>query len=291
MNPDFHEDPGAFGGLPETPLYAASRFAVLPLAYDGTSTWLKGADQGPAAMLVASANMELYDIETDCEPWREGIVTLRPMGGYPTPEDMVADVRRVTSGLLQDGKTVVGLGGEHSVSIGLIQEHAARHPGLVVLQFDAHSDTRPEYEGSPNNHACVMARAAEVCDYVQVGIRSMDAAETAALDRKRTLFAHDLGTPEQVLARILPLLDGPVYITIDLDVLDPAEMPSTGTPEPGGMRYRDLVRILAGVCRSKQVVGFDVVELMPNANNRAPDFLAARLAYQLMAYLTAFVKE
>lgn len=286
-----HQDPGAFGGLTECCDRETARFAVLPVAYDGTSTWLKGADRGPLAMLEASANMELYDIETDSEPWRAGIVTMAPLEGFATPEQMTDAVREAAARLIAEGKAVIGLGGEHSVSIGLIQAHAARYAGLNVLQLDAHADTRETYEGSAHNHACVMARAREICPIVQVGIRSMDAAETATLDRKRTLFGHDLGSPEQVLDRILPLLDGPVYITIDLDVLDPAEMPSTGTPEPGGMHYRDLVRILAGVCRSKQVVGFDVVELMPGDSNRAPDFLAARLVYQLMAYLTVYVKE
>lgn len=291
MNLRLHADPGAFGGLPVPSDYRTSRFAVLPVAYDGTSTWQKGADAGPAAVLVASANMELYDIETDSEPWRSGIVTMAPHQGYPSPEAMVADVRATTDRLLRDGKTVVGLGGEHSVTIGMVQAHAARHPGLTVLQFDAHADTRPMYEGSANNHACVMARVAEVCNYVQVGIRSMDAAEKASLDPGRTLFGHQVGEPQAVLEWLLPRLTGPVYVTVDLDVLDPSEMPSTGTPEPGGMRYRQLVEILAGVCRRRQVVGFDVVELMPRPENRAPDFLAARLVYHLMACVIAFDKE
>jgi agmatinase len=280
-----NDDPGAFGGLPDAPLYDAARFAVLPIPYDGTSTWQKGADRGPQAILDASANMELYDIETDSEPWLAGIVTMAAAEGHATPEAMVEQVRGIADGLIADGKTVVGLGGEHSVSIGLIQAHAARHPGLTVLQFDAHGDSRDEYEGSKCNHACVMARAAECADYVQVGIRSMDAAEKASLKRERTIFAHEIDDLDQVAARILGRIDGPVYVTIDLDVLDPSEMPSTGTPEPGGLSYRQLTRLLAAVCREKKVVGFDVVELMPRGENRAPDFLACRLVYQLMAYM------
>ncbi len=285
MTLDTHQDPGAFGGLTECCDPATSRFAVLPIAYDGTSTWLKGADRGPEAMLEASANMELYDIETDSEPWRSGIVTMAPLAGYDTPEDMVAAVKAAAAGLLEQGKTVVGLGGEHSVSIGLIQAHAARFPGLNVLQFDAHSDTRQEYEGSANNHACVMARAAEICPYVQVGIRSMDAAEKELLDPARTFFGHEFTASDEQIAAVIARLDGPVYVTIDLDVLDPSEMPSTGTPEPGGMRYLQLVKVLRQVCAARQVVGFDVVELLPSQQNKAPDFLAARLVYQLMAYL------
>jgi agmatinase len=281
-----HDKPGAFGGLPAECAIDAARFAVMPIPYDGTSTWLKGADRGPQAILDASANMELYDIQTDSEPWLAGIVTLAPIAGHDSPEAMAAAVRTTTADLIEAGKTVVGLGGEHSVSIGLIQAHAARYPGLTVLQFDAHGDTRDSYEGSEYNHACVMARAAEVCAYVQVGIRSLDMAEKHKLVPGRTFFAHQYTASAEQMQQIIALLDGPVYITIDLDVLDPAEMPSTGTPEPGGMAYRDLVRSLDAVCAACNVVGFDVVELLPNAQNKAPDFLAARLVYQLMAFLT-----
>jgi agmatinase len=285
MTRDLHEDPGAFGGLPEAPVYDGARFAVLPIPYDGTSTWQKGADKGPAALLAASANMELYDIETDSEPWRAGIVTLAPQAGFATPEAMVESVRAEATALIADGRTVVGLGGEHSVSIGLIQAHAARWPGLTVLQFDAHGDTRDQYEGSRCNHACVMARAAECAEYVAVGIRSMDVAERAKLLPGRTIFAHEIDDLAATARRILERIEGPVYITIDLDVLDPSEMPSTGTPEPGGLTYRQLRDLLRAVCRERQVVGFDVVELMPRPEDRAPDFLAARLVYQLMAYV------
>lgn len=288
MTRDLHQDPGAFGGLPEAPDYASARFAVLPIPYDGTSTWQKGADKGPDALLHASANMELYDIETDSEPWRAGIVTMAPQVGFDSPEAMVASVRAETEALLADGRTVVGLGGEHSVSIGLIQAHAAKYPGLTVLQFDAHGDSRDEYEHSKCNHACVMARAAECADYVAVGIRSMDVEEKARLVPGRTIFAHEIEDIDTTARRILDRIKGPVYITIDLDVLDPSEMPSTGTPEPGGLTYRQLKGLLRAVCRERQVVGFDVVELMPRVENRAPDFLAARLTYQLMAFVLSF---
>ena len=266
-------------------MYADARFAVLPIPYDGTSTWQKGADRGPEALLQASANMELYDIETDSEPWRAGIVTLAPQTGFATPEAMVDSVRAEAAAVLADGLTLVGLGGEHSVSIGLIQAHAAKWPGLTVLQFDAHGDSRDQYEGSKCNHACVMARAAECADYVSVGIRSLDVAEKAKLLPGRTIFAHEIESVEETARRILDRFTGPVYITIDLDVLDPSEMPSTGTPEPGGLSYRQLKGLLKAVCRERQVVGFDVVELMPRPENRAPDFLAAKLVYQLMAFV------
>lgn len=281
-----HEDPGAFGSIEPPPGTGEARFAVLPLPYGGTATWQKGTERGPEAILAASAHMELYDIGTDCEPWREGILTMAPAGGFESPQAMVTGVRKAATDLIDRGMTVVGLGGEHSVSIGLIQAHAERYPDLCVLQIDAHADTRDEYEGSRYNHACVMARVAEVCDYVQVGIRSMDASERGHLRGDRVFFPWDLeedetGTRDSVLRS----LGNPVYVTIDLDALDPAEMPSTGTPEPGGLRYRQLVRLLAEVCEKRRVVGFDVVELMPRPENKAPDFLAARLTYQMMALL------
>jgi agmatinase len=267
------------------PDYPGARFCVLPLPYDGTSTWLKGADAGPAAILSASANMELFDIETRREPWRDGIVTMAPVEECPTPATMVDETHRAARSLIADGKFVVGLGGEHSVSIGLIRAQAERHPGLTVLQLDAHSDTRDSYEGTGFNHACVMARAAEVCDFVQVGIRSMDVAEMELHRPARTFFAHDLDEAGSWIPEVIARLGDPVYVTIDLDVLDPSEMPSTGTPEPGGLRYRQITRLMDAVCRARTVVGFDVVELLPNPHNKAPDFLAARLVYQIMAYV------
>jgi len=285
MNPPLHADPGAFGKLPEAPDYAAARFAILPLPYDGTTTWQRGTARGPQAILDASPALEYYDLETGTEPYRQGIVTLAPVEPAATVEATVERIRAVTAALLRDGKTVVGLGGEHSVTVGLVQAHAAHHPGLSVLQFDAHTDTRDSYQGSRCNHACTMARVAELCDYVQVGIRSLDIGEVPRLRPGRTFFAND-HDEAAILAAVERELRDPLYITIDLDVLDPSEMPATGTPEPGGLRYRQLTRLLGEVCRRRRVVGFDVVELMPIEGLRAPAFLAARLVYQMLAYLT-----
>lgn len=287
MTITLHDNPRAFGGFEEPVAFASARFAVLPIPYDGTSTWLKGADRGPEAILEASGHMELYDVETGLEPYRAGIVTLAPVDCPPEPEGVAEIVRATALALIDAGKCVVGLGGEHSVSIGLIQAHAERYPGLTVLQFDAHSDTRDTYEGSRYNHACVMARTAEVADYVQVGIRSMDVSELGLLREARTFFAHEITTGLDFIPWMVERLGDPVYLTIDLDCLDPAYMPSTGTPEPGGMTWHQLTRAVAEVVRRRNVVGFDVTELLPSPHNRAPDFLAAKLIYQIMAYLVA----
>lgn len=285
---ELHDNPGAFGGLPEAPDLASARFAVLPIPYEGTVSWLGGTARGPEAILAASANMELYDIETAGEPWKHGIVTMAPVLPAPTPAANYEKILAAAEPLYAMGKAVVGLGGEHSVTAGLVEAARRAYPGLTVLQLDAHADTRESYDGTPYSHASVMARVRERCEIVQVGIRSMDAAEAPAIRRSRIHYAHEIGDIAALAEAVLERLGDQVYVTIDLDVLDPAEMPSTGTPEPGGLRYRQVVDLLREVCRWRTVVGFDVVELAPSEHNRAPDFLAARLAYQVMAYMTAF---
>jgi agmatinase len=274
-----------FGAIPAE--YAgeeSARIVVLPVPYDETSTWIKGADRGPEAIIAASANMELFDIETGSEVFRRGIFTAPAVAEKSSPEAMVAAVRERAGGYLDRGQFVVVVGGEHSVSVGSIQAHAARHPGMAVLQLDAHADLRAEYEGSRFNHACVMARVREICPIVQVGIRSMDRAEQAGLTPGSIFWAHEIvgdpGWTEAVLARLPDVC----YVTIDLDVFDPAIMPSTGTPEPGGLSWYDVTRLLKAVSRRSRVVGFDVVELCPSDANRAPDFLAAKLIYQFLSW-------
>jgi len=279
------EIPKNFGGLPpEYSQLADSRIVMIPVPYDGTSTWVKGADRGPDAIIRASANMELYDIETDSQVYQQGIFTDAPVAEARSPERMVEAVRERVLGHLADGKFVVLVGGEHSVSIGAIQAHQQQFPGVSVLQLDAHSDLRHEYEGSRNNHACVMARARELCPIVQVGIRSMDISETRGLDRDRIFFAENIHDSAAWIDQAVGKLTERVYITIDLDVFDPSIMPSTGTPEPGGLRWYDVLALMRAVCSRKEVVGLDVVEMCPVANQWAPDFLAAKLIYKILSY-------
>ncbi len=260
--------------------------ALLPVPYDGTSTWVKGADKGPQAILDASYNLEFYDIETDSEVFRRGIFTEPPVEGFAQPERMTAIVRQRIVRLLEQNKFPVVLGGEHSVSIGAIEAMAQCYKNLTVLQLDAHTDLRDTYEGSAHNHACVMARAKEHASIVQVGIRSMDAAEKKNLDPRRVFFAHDIcGRPDrQWIDRVVPLLTENVYLTIDLDVFDPSIMPATGTPEPGGMNWYEAIDLIAALCRHKNLVGFDIVELCPREHLWASDFLAAKLLYKILTY-------
>jgi agmatinase len=280
--------PRAYGAVPEMyRRYETASIAILPIPYDGTSTWMKGSNRGPKALLDASANMELYDIETDSEVFRRGIVTMDPVSCPADPQDMVAAVYQAAKKIISDGKFVVGIGGEHSISVGIVRAMAEKFQNLCVLQFDAHADARDQYEGSPYNHACVMSRIGEICSYVQVGIRSMDVSEGRRLDPNRIFFAHDILRGADVAPKILGQLSNHVYITIDLDVLDPSIMPSTGTPEPGGLGWHTLLGLIESVVMEKHIIGMDVTELLPNPVNKAPDFAAAKLVYRVLSMIFA----
>jgi agmatinase len=261
------------------------RIVILPVPYDKTSTWIKGSDKGPQAIIEASANMELYDIETDSEAYRLGIFTDKPIICKTAPEKMISLVEKRVDNHLAREKFVVSLGGEHSVSAGAVKAHAKKYKKISVLQLDAHSDLRNEYHGSKYNHACMMARIREICPIVQVGIRSMDISEKKYLDHKRVFFAEDIRKDNKWIDKVISRLTENVYITIDLDCFDPSVMPSTGTPEPGGLLWYDCLSLLKRVSSKKNVIGFDVVEMCPNKQNKAPDFLAAKLIYKLLSYI------
>ncbi|MBN1766074.1 MAG: agmatinase [Sedimentisphaerales bacterium] len=257
---------------------------IVPVAYDGTSTWIKGADKGPAAILEASANLEFYDIETDAEVCKRGIYTDDIMKNFTDPQQMVETVDRRVAGWLSREKFTVTIGGEHSVSIGAAKAHADKIPDITVLQLDAHADLRDKYLGSEFNHACVMARIRQLCPIVQVGIRSMDISEKQYVKHESLFYAQDIHNHRDWIEKVTARLSDNVYITIDLDVFDPSIMPSTGTPEPGGLLWHDVLALLKKTAQTKNIVGFDIVELCPNPHNKAPDFLAAKLLYTLLTY-------
>jgi len=261
-----------------------ARIVVIPVPYDGTSTWVKGADKGPSAIIKASANLELYDIETDSQVYRSGIFTDNPVEEASSPEKLVEVVAARVRFHIKTEKFTVVVGGEHSVSIGSIKAYAESYGNTTVLQLDAHSDLRDEYNGSKYNHACVMARVRELCPILQVGIRSMDSSEKELMNGENAFFAKDICQKTDWFERAVARLSDRVYITIDLDVFDPSIMSSTGTPEPGGLLWYDVLAFLKTITQKKDVVGFDVVELCPNPQNRAPDFLAAKLIYKLLSY-------
>lgn len=264
--------------------YSNAKIAVLPVPYDKTSTWVKGADRGPEAFLEASLALENYDVETRTEVYRQGIVTMPPIFNDETPEALCAAVESTTVRLIKDGKFPVMIGGNHTCSIGSIRAAASRYKNLTILQLDAHSDLRPEYEGSELNHACVMYQAQKLCPITQVGIRSQCIEELPYVQENRIFYAHEIFDNNSWQGRAIATLSENVYVTIDLDVFDPSVLPSTGTPEPGGLSYYQVLHFLRSVFRSRNVVGVDIVELCPNPADKASDYLAARLAYQLMTY-------
>lgn len=276
--------PNNFGGLEKRfSNYKDSRVVILPVPFDKTTTWLKGSDKGPAAIIEASQNMELYDIPTGSEIYQQGIFTDRAVLA-DNPKSLVNKVYKKTKQLINDGKFAVVLGGEHSVSVGAIKAHAERFADLSILHLDAHSDRRAAYNGSIYNHACAIARAEEmVKNVISVGIRSLDASELKNLDKDKIFFAHDIHDQKGWIKKVASKLSEKVYVTIDLDVFDPGIMPSTGTPEPGGLGWYQVVELLEEVAAKKEIIGFDVVELCPNNINKAPDFLAAKLVYRLLS--------
>ncbi|MCX6799164.1 MAG: agmatinase [Candidatus Diapherotrites archaeon] len=276
--------PFNFGGLSKKySSFKNARIVVLPVPFDKTSSWGKGADKGPAAIIEASRNMELYDIETDSEVCLRGIFTEKPVTAK-TPEKMAEAVFAKTLELIKKGKFVVCLGGEHSVSVGAIKAHAKAFENLSVLHLDAHLDRRDSYEGSKFNHACVMSRAQEIVkNIVSVGIRSMDSSEKGSVQGSTIFFAHKIAESRDWIPEAVGGLSENVYATIDLDVFDPGIMPSTGTPEPGGLGWYSVCELMEALIEKKNLVGFDVVELCPSPSNRAPDFTAAKLVYRLLS--------
>jgi agmatinase len=213
-----------------------------------------------------------------------GIFTVEPILEKSTPEALVEAVFRNVKMYLDEDRFPVIIGGNHTVTIGAAKAFAEHYRKLSVLQLDAHADLRREYEGSPLNHACTIARISEFAEVTQVGIRSMSHEEVPYMNRSRIFFAHELYTDKSLYRSAIDMLTDDVYITIDLDVFDPSLMPSTGTPEPGGPDYYEIMHFLKEVIVRRNVVGFDVVELCPSQVNKSPDFVAARIVYQLLSY-------
>lgn len=274
-----------YAGIPQK--YAAletSKIVLIPVPYDGTSTWQKGADKGPEAFLHASENMELYDIETETEVYKQGIYLSEPITENASPETMVEAVHKKTKDYILRNKFVTVFGGEHSISIGTIRAFNECFDDLTVLHIDAHADLRKEYDGSSCNHACAVYEASQTTNLVQVGIRSMDVAETTVMDREKTWFAHEMATDEYWMDNVIEALGENVFITFDLDAFDPSILPSTGTPEPGGLFFYETMEFLKQVFAERNVVGFDIVELCPNPAEKSSDFLAAKLYYKMLSY-------
>lgn len=281
---DYAAPPYNFGGLdPAFTDYERAQVVVLPVPFDLTASWQPGAANGPRAIIEASGYLELYDIETDQEVHRGGIFTDAPVQASSSIE-LNANVYAAVHRHLDAGKFVITLGGEHSVAFAAAQAHIERYSDLSILHFDAHSDRRDEFEDNRFSHASTLRRISELnSDIVSVGIRSLDVEELPYLDKTKTFFAEDIFHSMDWMQQVVDLLAPNVYLTFDLDVFDPAIMPSTGTPEPGGMYWYQVLGALKAVFAARNVVGLDVVELMPT-DNKAPDFMAAKLIYKLIGY-------
>lgn len=244
----------------------------------------KGADKGPKAFLEASENMELYDIETDSEVYKQGIYLSQPVTESSSPEAMVEAVTEKVKSYLNRNKFVTLFGGEHSISIGAIRAFSRHYENLTVVQIDAHADLRESYEGSKCNHACALYEANQTTNLIQVGIRSMDQSEKSVMNYDNVFFAHEIESDDYWIEQAVERMTDTVYITIDLDGFDPSLFPATGTPEPGGLFWYETLRFLRDVFKEKNVVGFDLVELCPSPALYASDFLAAKLYYKMLSY-------
>ena len=275
-----------YAGIPEeNATLENSKVMLVTVPYDGTSTWGKGADKGPELFLDASENMELYDIETDTEPYLEGVYLAGEVTEDSSPEAMTEAVYQKTKEMLQhEDKLFTLFGGEHSVSIGSIRAVGEKYENLTVLQLDAHTDLRPEFHGSTSNHACAVFEANQKHNLVQVGIRSCDVEEMQYVPKGQCFWAHEIAENPNWIEDVLAKVSGNVYITIDLDAFDPSIAPSTGTPEPGGLAWYPTLKLLKKVFEKCNVVAFDIVELMDSANPKPTAFLAAKLYYKMLAY-------
>lgn len=280
-----------FGGIPEEfGQLAKSKIVLIPVTFDGTSTYQKGADKGPEAFLDAAENLELYDIETDSEVYKEGIFLADTITENRNPEAVFEAVYTKTKEYIAKNKFVTLFGGEHSISIGAIKAHYEHYDNLTILQIDAHADLRKKYMGSSYNHACALYDASQNADnLIQVGIRSMDKSEKSVMDYDKVFFAHEMLINEDWMEDAIDLMTDNVYITFDLDALDPSIFPGTGTPEPGGLMWYETLDFIQKVMKQRNVVGFDLVELCPIEGTKVSEFLAAKLYYKMLSY--KFIKS
>ncbi|MBT9132619.1 MAG: N(1)-aminopropylagmatine ureohydrolase [Firmicutes bacterium] len=269
--------------------YDASLVIILPVSYEGTVTYRKGTAKGAKAIIRASRQLELYEEETGFEAYRVGIHTAKKVSGNGlSPEEIIDRVYARGRKLLDDGKFIVMIGGEHSLSIGMVKAFNEEYRDLSILQLDAHADLREEYGGSRHSHACVGKRILDFAPLTLLGVRSLrreDADYISQTERLNVFYAGKNIGEKRVADKIISTLSENVYLTIDLDFLDPSIMPSVGNPEPGGVSWTQAMKFFGYLAQRRNVVGFDVVELAPLPENIAPDFLAAKLIYKLLTYI------
>ncbi len=283
--------PHVFAGLlPPYSDWQRARVVILPVPYDSTTEWRSGTRRGPQAIIDASQFLELYDLESGRELHKVGIHTMPELEPImSSPKDMMDRVYHITRRLIQEGKLVVMLGGEHSLSTGAVQAHKEAFANLSVLQLDAHADLRDEYLGSKYSQACVMRRICKLCPITQVGVRSLSLEEKQFLDEKKMtpFYMSDWTSNPALVEQVVTSLSENVYVTIDADVFDPSIMPAVGTPEPGGMQWQQALNLLKMVALHKHIVGFDLMEFCPQEGSHSSAFLLAKLTYKLIGYAVA----
>jgi agmatinase len=284
--------PMNFGGIDEEQYSSkdSARVFVLPVSYEGTVSYGTGTGAGAMAIVDASRNMELYEEETDSEVYKIGIHTLDEFKPRPTPDEMMSDLYEHATDILRQDKFLCMLGGEHSVSAPIIKAHAEKYHNLSVLQIDAHADLRDTYDGTPHSHASIMARVVKDMQIpsVQVGIRSISADEARSLDSglpTKIFWARDIvGRTDWIHSAVESLTEN-VYLTIDIDGLDPSIVPTTGTPEPGGLGWYETLKLIRKLAEKRRVVGMDLVEYSYFEEYDSPAFLCAKLVYKSLAYI------
>lgn len=281
-----------FGGIDDDRFssFDTARVLILPVSYEGTVSYGTGTGAGAMAIIEASRNMELYEEETDSEVFRIGIHTLDEFAARPTPDAMMSDLYELAKELVATGKFLCMIGGEHSVSAPIIRAHAEKYHDLSVLQIDAHADLRDTYDGTPHSHASIMARVVKDLRIpsVQVGIRSISAEEALLLASglPTTIYwARDVAGRMDWIDEAVDRLSENVYLTIDIDGLDPSLVPTTGTPEPGGLGWYETLELIKKIAERRRIVGMDLVEYSYVEGFDSPAFLCARLIYKSLAYV------
>ncbi len=269
--------------------YENSEIVIVSAPYEKTVSYGKGAKNGPKEILKASHYVEFYDEETKCELcFERGIATLPQLSlDKLSPKKALDKIYKSVKQNVENGKFVVTLGGEHTISQAPIKAHAEKFENFSVLQFDAHSDLRDTYEGTKYSHACVMAHVAEfTTEIVQVGIRAQDISEAEFIkeNKIKTFYARDIYGSKNWMKTALKNLNENVYVTFDVDAFDPSLLPATGTPEPGGLFWDETMDFLKLVGKERNIVGFDVVELAPSKAHPASNFIAAKLVYKILNY-------
>ncbi|MCX6005229.1 MAG: agmatinase [Chloroflexi bacterium] len=267
--------------------FPSSRVVILPVPYDGTTEWHSGTREGPRSIIEASVYLEWYDIELEQEICEIGIHTLPELQpSMNSASETVERTYRIAKDLIEKRKFIVTLGGEHSISTGVVRAYSEKYDNLTVLQLDAHADLRDQYQDNKFSHACVMRRVIDLCPIVQAGIRSMSLEEQQFIaSRGMQPFILSETDPQKLpVEKIVGSLSENVYISIDLDVFDPSIMSAVGTPEPGGLLWDEALNLLKSVSQAKNIVGFDIVELCPGQGPSSCAFLAAKLAYKLIGY-------